>query len=188
MANRRLQKRIKQMNETDKTLVNRIAESGLITLNLEDFFPAGEVVEFDLKPYLHMELILKEKDFRAALKEHDWTQYEGKMLVVHCSTDAIIPVWAYMLVAANAEPHASTVFQGTKDDYYTLAFQQALADFDAAKYKQKRIVIKGCSDKPVPPSAYVELTRKLQPFAQSIMYGEPCSTVPIFKRPRVKKE
>ena len=169
----------------DKPLVNRVAASGLITINLEDFFPAEEVVVFDIKDYLYMELILKEKDFRAALKEHDWTQYEGKNLVVFCSTDAIVPVWAYMLVAAYAEPFANRVFQGDEDTFYKVFFNEAINQIDGAQYEQKRIVIKGCSNKPVPPSAYVELTQKLRPFAQSIMYGEPCSTVPIFKRPRV---
>ena len=170
----------------DKPLVNRVASSGLITINLEDFFPREEVVVFDLKDYLFMELILKEKDFREALKEHDWTQYSEKNLVILCSTDAIIPVWAYMLVTAYAEPHALKIFQGDVDTFYKVVFMAALDDIDATQYDQKRIVIKGCSDKPVPPSAYVELTRKLRPYAQSIMYGEPCSTVPIFKRPRKK--
>lgn len=166
-------------------LINRVANSGLISLNLEEFFPKGEIVKFDLKDYLYMELILKEKDFRAALKEHDWSQYDGKILLVYCSTDAIIPVWAYMLVTAYATPHAADIFQGDAEAYYKAAFAKALADLDATQYEQQRIVIKGCSDKPVPAAAYMELTRKLQPYAQSIMYGEPCSTVPIFKRPRV---
>jgi len=168
-------------------LVNRVANSGLITINLEDYFPAQAVVAFDLKDYLFMEMILKEKDFRKALKEHDWEQYQDKNLVVHCSADAIIPVWAYMLVVAYAEPFAHKVFQGTTEEFYKLHYQEALQNFDAAQYEQKRIVVKGCSDKPVPPSAYLELTRQLRPFAQAIMYGEPCSTVPIFKRPRVLK-
>ncbi len=173
---------------TDKPLVNRVANSGLITLNLEDFFPAQKTVVFDLKDYLFMELILKEKDFRAALKEHDWNQYQNKIVLVYCSTDAIIPVWAYMLVTAYAEPYAADVFQGKADAYYQAAFRQALSKIEPEQYQEKRIVIKGCSNKPVPPSAYVELTRKLRPFAQSIMYGEPCSTVPIFKRPRALKK
>lgn len=176
------------MDSADKPLVNRVAASGLITINLEDFFPKEEVVAFDLKDYLFMELMLKEKDFRAALKEHDWEQYNGKYLVVHCSTDAIIPVWAFMLVAAYAEPNATTIFQGTEDAFYKHAFYKALEQVNGADYEQKRIVIKGCSNKPVPVSAYVELTRKLRPHVQSIMYGEPCSTVPIFKRPRTLKK
>ena len=172
------------MTSNDKPLVNRVAQSGLITLNLEEFFSKPEVVAFDLKNYLFMELILKEKDFREALKDHDWSQYEGKILLVYCSTDAIIPVWAYMLVTAYAEPYAVDVFQGDEKNYYQMAFNRALEALDPKQYIEQRIVIKGCSDKPVPPSAYVELTRKLRPYAQSIMYGEPCSTVPIFKRPR----
>ncbi len=169
----------------DKPLVNRVASSGLITINLEEFFPKEEVIVFDIKDYLFMELILKEKDFRDALKEHDWNQYEGKNLIVYCSTDAIVPVWAYMLVAAYAEPFAKRVFQGDEDTFYKVVFNEAINKIDGAQYDQKRIVVKGCSNKPVPPSAYVELTRILRPFAQSIMYGEPCSTVPIFKRPRI---
>jgi len=169
----------------DKPLVNRVAASGLITINLEDFFPKEELLVFDIKDYLYMELILKEKDFRTALQEHDWPQYDGKNLVVFCSTDAIVPVWAYMLVAAYAGPFANRVFQGDEDTFYKVVFSEAVNKIDGAQYDQKRVVIKGCSNKPVPPSAYVELTQKLRPFAQSIMYGEPCSTVPIFKRPRV---
>ena len=172
----------------NKPLVNRVASSGLITLNLEEYFPAAEVALFDLKDYLFHGLILKEKDFRASLKEHDWEQYKGKQLLVFCSMDAIIPVWAYMLVSAYATPVAADIYQGTEEEFYKLSFQQTLNGIDFAEYEGKRIVIKGCSDKPVPPSAYAELTKRLQPFAQSIMYGEPCSTVPVFKRPRVLKK
>lgn len=171
------------MNDS-KPLVNRVAASGLITINLEDFFPKEEVVVFDIKDYLFMELILKEKEFRAALKAHDWLQYSGKVLLVYCSTDAIIPVWAYMLVAAHATPYASDIFQNDADTFHKIHFSKLIDQLDANEYEGKRIVIKGCSNKPVPPSAYLELTQRLQPFAQSIMYGEPCSTVPIFKRPR----
>lgn len=163
-------------------LVNRVANSGLITINLEDFFPQGEIAHFDLVDYLFMGLILKEKDFREALKNHDWTQYQGKVLLVYCSNDAIIPVWAYMLVATYAEPFALDIFQGDADNYYKAAFNRALSKVDPTTHEGQRIVIKGCSDKPVPPSAYLELTRLLKPYAQSIMYGEPCSTVPIYKR------
>ncbi len=172
------------MVATEQPLVNRVAASGLITLKLEEYFPKEELALFDLKDFLFMGLILKEKDFRDALKEHDWAQYEGKNLAVFCSADAIIPVWAYMLVTAYSAPYARDVFQGTADEFYKHIFQKALDGLDASQYEGQRIVIKGCSDKPVPPSAYVELTRKLQPFALSIMYGEPCSTVPIFKRPK----
>jgi len=168
-------------------LVNRVANSGLITLNLEDYFPKQEIAAFDLKGFLFMEMILKEKDFRAALKEHDWTQYAGKILTVFCSADAIIPVWAYMLVATYAEPYAVDIFQGTEEEYLKAVYRGVLKNMDFSEYEAKRIVIKGCSNKPVPPAAYLALTTKLRPYAQSIMYGEPCSTVPIFKRPRVVK-
>ena len=174
------------MSLEEKPLINRVANSGLITINLEDFFPKEELADFDLKDYLHMELILKEKDFRAALKSHNWEQYSGKHLLVYCSSDAIIPVWAYMLITAYATPYAISIFQGDANAFYQSAFADALSELNAEQYDQKRIVIKGCSNKPVPVSAYVDLTQKLQPFAQSIMYGEPCSTVPIFKRPRKK--
>lgn len=171
------------MNQ-DHTLVNRVANSGLITLNLEHYYPTQEITHIDIKDYLFKELILKEKDFRQALKEMDWSQYEDKIVLVYCSTDAIIPVWAFMLVSAYLAPVASDVFQGTEADYLTHYYANTVSSLDIAQYEGKRIVIKGCSDKPVPASAYLALTQALQPYAQSIMYGEPCSTVPIFKRPR----
>ncbi len=170
--------------DTENPLVNRVASSSLITINLEDFFPKEALVSFDLKQYLFMELILKEKDFREAIQQHDWSQYQDKVLLVFCSADAIIPMWAYMLVAANAAPYAADIFQGEAEAYYKMAFAKAIDNLNPADYDQKRVVIKGCSDKPVPAAAYVEITRLLQPYAQSIMFGEPCSTVPIFKRPR----
>lgn len=165
-------------------LVNKVAQSGLITIRPEDWFPKTEIQAFDLKDYLWKALILKEKDFRQALKAHDWEQYEGKILAVHCSADAIIPMWAYMLVAAYAQPLAKDVFYGTKADYIDAYFATKIEQLDTAPYEEKRLVIKGCGEIPVPPSAYLNLTKKLRPIALSIMYGEPCSTVPIYKRPR----
>lgn len=167
----------------EETLVNRVANSRLVTIDLETFYPAGEVVSFDLKDYLFMGLILKEKDFREALKTHDWEQYAGKNLAVFCSTDAIIPMWAYMLVAAHAAPFARDVFQGLPEQYAEFAFLKKLATINPDDFAGQRLVIKGCSDKPVPPSAYLEITRRLQPVVASIMFGEPCSTVPVYKRP-----
>ena len=169
----------------EKPLVNKVAKSGLITINLEKFFPTEQIVSFDLKDYLFMELILKEKDFRTALKEHDWSKYDKKVLCVFCSTDAIIPTWAYMLVTSYATPYANRVVQSDKETFIKLAYQTTLGNLDVSQYADKRIVIKGCSGKPVPPFAYVELTRLLRPIAKSIMYGEPCSTVPIYKKPRI---
>ncbi len=168
-------------------LVNRVANSGIITINLEEYYPSEDIVVFDLKDYLYMELILKEKDFRTALKALDWSQYQAKIVLVICSNDAIIPVWAYMLVSAYLTPVAHDVYQGAADAYLTHHYAGVIAQIEGEQYVGSRVVIKGCSDKPVPPSAYLQLTRQLQPHAQSIMYGEPCSTVPIFKRPRQLK-
>ncbi len=167
----------------DKPLINRVANSGLITLNLEDFFPEMPMI-FDIKDYLFQGLILKEKEFRKILKTYDWTQYESKALIITCSTDAIIPVWAYMLITSYAKPYASEIFVGEESSFFAEKMKSKIQEIDTSHYDEKRIVIKGCSKKPVPPAAYAELTRILIPYAQSIMYGEPCSTVPIFKRPR----
>jgi hypothetical protein len=172
----------------DKPLVNRVANSGLINFNLENHYPSNDFYVFDLKEYLFMELILKEKDFRQALKEFDWTQLKDKITLIVCTADAIIPVWAYMLVGAYAEEYAVGVFQGDKSEYLKYHYQKLIDNIDGTEYEKQRVVIKGCSDKEVPASAYTALTRKLKPFAQSIMYGEPCSTVPIFKRPRILKK
>lgn len=174
--------------EENSPLINRVANSGLITINLEDFFPKQEIVSFDIKQFLYMEMILKEKDFRAALKEWDWTSFQDKILCVQCSVDAIIPTWAYMLISANASPFAADIYFGQKDGFIQQHYDMILAQMDFEQYSEKRIVIKGCSDAAVPPSAYMKLTAFLRPFAQSIMFGEPCSTVPIFKRPRVIKK
>lgn len=173
------------MSTTNPPLVNKVAASGLITLKLETFWPQAELAELDIKDYLFKELLLKEKDFRAAMKAHDWTQYEGKVLLVHCSTDAIIPMWAYMLIAVHASPYAQDVFQGTAEDYYRTYFTQKLNALDVEAYKDQRVILKGCTDgKAIPPQAYLALTKRLRPIAKSIMFGEPCSTVPIYKRPR----
>ncbi len=168
-----------------KPLINRVANSALITINLENYYPDElSFLEIDMKEFLFKELILKEKEFRAALKEMDWTQFQDKSVLLFCSTDAIIPVWAYMLFSAHLAPYAAAVYFGKKEAFLEEHYNRTLAQEDMSVYEGKRIVIKGCSDKDVPASAYVTLTKALQPFAQSIMYGEPCSTVPIFKRPR----
>lgn len=166
-------------------LINRVAGSGLITINLESYFPERTIKSFDIGDYLFQGLILKEKDFREALKQHNWQQYTDSILCVFCSKDAIIPVWAFMLVNSHAAGVAAEVFNGTKDSYLSYHYKQVIKDMVTDAYQDQRIVIKGCSDKPVPPSAYADMVIKLQPIAQSIMFGEPCSTVPVFKRPRI---
>ncbi|MBP7273818.1 MAG: DUF2480 family protein [Saprospiraceae bacterium] len=166
----------------ETALVNKIANSGLIVIDLEEFFPTEQVAVFDLKDYLKMGLVLIEKEFREAVKQHDWHQYQSKVLLVYCSSDAIIPVWAYMLVATAAQPFASKVFLGTQEEFYKTYFYDVLQHLDVTPYQGQRLIIKGCSKQPVPASAYLEITNKLLPVAQSIMYGEPCSTVPVFKK------
>lgn len=169
------------------TLVNRVAQSGLITLKLEDYYPDKPVFEFDLKDFLFHGLILKELDFRKALKEHDWNQYKNAYLAVHCSADAIIPTWAYMLVASYASELVAGICYGTQKDFLIQYFREAIRTIDATAYKDAKIVIKGCSEKEVPASAYLELTAHLRPYATSIMFGEPCSTVPVYKRTKTSE-
>ncbi len=167
------------------TLVNRVTESGIITINLEDYFPKYEFISFDIKDFLFQGLILKEKDFREALKNLNWSIYEAKIVLVSCSTDAIIPLWAYMLIESHLHGISADAYQGTEDEYLRMYYRSVLNHLDAEQYAEKRIVIKGCSHKPVPSYAYGYITHLLRPYAQSIMFGEPCSTVPIFKRPRI---
>jgi hypothetical protein len=166
----------------DASLVNRVSQSGLVTLDLEQYFPKGNIISFDLTPYLFMGLILKEKDFRERLEELDWNQFAGQHLAVYCSADAIIPMWAYMLVASKAAPYVAGTIQCTPEQYADLHFLKTIAALPIAQYADKRVVIKGCSDKPVPPMAYFEITRLLTPTVRSMMFGEPCSTVPVFKK------
>jgi hypothetical protein len=166
-------------------LVNRVASSGLITLKPEEWAPAQSPVVFDLKDYLFMSLILKEQDFRDSMKAHDWAQYQDKVLCVYCSTDAIIPSWGYMLVATMAAPFAKEVFFGTPDQWISQQLMRHIENLDLAPYIDQRVIIKGCSDHvAIGPEIYVALTSRLVPVVKSLMFGEPCSTVPVFKRPK----
>jgi hypothetical protein len=167
---------------TDAPLVNRVKKSPLVTLNLETYYPDGNIVAFDLKDYLFKGLILREKEFRAAIDEINWEEFRDNLLCVYCSTDAIIPVWAYMLVATKAEPHAQDCFFGKKEQFLQYYFKKQIENEDWSKYQDGLIVIKGCSEKEVPRSAYFDLTLALKPYAKSIMFGEACSTVPVYKK------
>jgi len=167
---------------SDNTIVNKVAESGLLEIDLEKFYPKGEVVVFDLKDYLFMELILKEKDFREALKKQDFAPFRDKLVAVTCTADAIIPVWAYMLVASYLQPVAKDLVMGDADFLHKTIFLRNIHTIDPSAYQDKRIVIKGCGELETGPFAYLEITKLLRPVAKSIMYGEPCSTVPVFKR------
>ena len=163
-------------------IVNKVAQSGLISFDLADIYPTGECVLYDMKDNLFHGLILREKDFRDFVKQHDWSQYQGKHVAITCSADAIVPTWAYMLLANRMAPFAGTIVFGTLETLETLLFERAIAALDFGKFRDERIVIKGCGDLNIPVSAYVEITARLSKVARSIMYGEPCSTVPIFKR------
>lgn len=163
-------------------IVNKVAESSLITLDLEEHYPKEEIQVFDLKPLLFMELILKEKEFRSSLQQIDWNQYAGKTVTVTCSVDAVIPVWAYMLVVSYLQPIAKDVMLGDKDSALRSLFLQNINKIDLTDLTDKRIVVKGCGELPIGDYAYMEITKRLRPIAKSIMYGEPCSTVPVFKK------
>ena len=171
----------------EEVFVNKVAESGLITFDLEEYYPKGTIKVFDLKEYLFMGLILKEKDFRAALQTTDWASYTDAHVAVTCSADAIIPMWAYMLIASYLQPVAKDVVFGDEAKLISTLLLKNLAVVNGEEYTDKRVVVKGCGDVAVPEAAYVEITNKLRPFVKSIMYGEPCSTVPIYKKPAAPK-
>jgi Protein of unknown function (DUF2480) len=166
----------------DDIIINKVAESGLLELDLENYYPKGDVVVFDLKGYLFMELMLKEKDFREALKKQDFTIYQDKLVAVTCTADAIIPVWAYMLVASYLQPVVKEMVLGDAIFLHQTLFLRNINNININDYRDKRVVIKGCGDLETGPFAYFEITKLLRPLAKSIMYGEPCSTVPVFKK------
>jgi len=166
-----------------ETIVNKVAESGIITLDLAQYLPAdNSIAAFDLKPFLFREMILREKDLRDYVKTHDWSLYKDKFVAITCSVDAIIPTWAYMLVAIALKPFAKTVEFGTLEKLEEKIFDETLEKIDWKQFEGKKIVVKGCSKVEVPASAYVKTVAKLQPLAASLMFGEACSTVPLFKR------
>jgi hypothetical protein len=161
---------------------NKVAESGLITINLEDFISNHSVLSFDIKDFLFMEMLLKEKDFRESLDQYDWTKFQGKRANVFCSSDAIIPMWAYMLVVSKLSGIASDIYFGSLEEMEKEIFVENIQKIDAIQYQDKRVVVKGCGDKEIPPYAYLEISKKLIPVVKSLMYGEPCSTVPVYKK------
>lgn len=164
-------------------IVNKVAESGLISLDLQDYLPQeNQLAAFDLKEYLFMGMILKEKDFRSSLLSLDWTQFDHKWVALFCSADAIIPNWAYMLVATRLEPIAQGIFMGTPEAMTQHLLVKKIEGLEAKDFVDQRVVIKGCGDQTVSAGAYVAITQKLRPVVKSIMYGEPCSTVPVYKK------
>ncbi len=162
-------------------IINKVANSSLKTIDLEQFYPSGKRVLFDIKSWLFEELILKEKDFREAVATHDWSQYQQNFVAVTCSADAIIPSWALILVTSKLVPFAKKVVIGDLNTLETAIFQEIISNFSVEEFKDKPVIIKGCSDKPVPDAAFSFLIEKLQPFAKSILFGEACSSVPIYK-------
>lgn len=165
-----------------EVFVNKVAESGIITLDLENYYPKDAIAVFDMKDYLFMGLILKEKDFRQAIKELDRSVFQGKIAAITCSADAVIPMWAYMLAASALQPVAREIVFGSEEQTRKNLLLQNIAAIDTNEFTDKRVVLKGCGEMPIPEEAYIEMTKKLRPVAKSIMYGEPCSTVPVYKK------
>lgn len=161
---------------------NKVAESSLITFNLEDIYQIGARSVFDLKDFLFEGLILREKDYRQALKRFDWSKYQDEFVAITCTADAIVPQWAFMLAATYLQPVAKRIVMGTPETLETVLYQEALSNLNLEQFRDERVIVKGCAKYPVPTSAYVEFVSKLRPIAKAVMYGEACSTVPLFKR------
>jgi len=168
--------------KVSEEIINKVAQSGLLNLDLEDYYPREEIIVFDLKPLLFMEMILKEKDFRAALQSIDWSSYQDKILAVTCTADAIIPAWAYMLVAVAAEPYAKNIVFGNRQTALQQALLTNLRSIDINQFTDKRVIVKGCGDLSIEGFAYMEIARLLRPVVKSILYGEACSNVPVYKK------
>ncbi|WP_347373446.1 DUF2480 family protein [Aequorivita sp. Q41] len=165
-----------------KEIINRVANSKLKTFDLEEIYPKGERVSFDISQWLLEGIILRETEFREKAKAHAWSQYQDKYIALYCSTDAIIPGWAYLLLSMHVAPYAKKVTVGNLEELESILFAELLQQIDISEYKDKPVIIKGCAHKPIPQNAYVLLAQKLQPIAKSIMYGEACSSVPLFKK------
>lgn len=163
-------------------IINRVAQSRLVTFDLEELYPKGKRVVFDIKDWLFEELILREKQFRDDAQKHDWSQYKDNYVALTCSTDAIIPGWAFMLLAAHLQPYAKKVVIGDLETLETAIYQDIIANLDTTAFVDKPVIIKGCADLPVPENAYVLAMTKIQVVAKSVMYGEACSSVPLFRR------
>lgn len=163
-------------------LVNKVAESGLITLKMEEWISHAEIIELDIKQFLFRELILKEKEFRQSLKAFDYSHLKDKIVAIYCSSDAILPKWAFMLLTSNILPYSNKIYFGNKGEVEQKLLLQEINNLDISKFEGQRIVIKGCGKEEIPDFAFVEITKKLQPIVKSLMFGEACSTVPIYKK------
>lgn len=165
-------------------IINRVANSALEIFDLEDYYTKDKRLQIDISQWLIEGFLLREKDFRESLKNHDWTQYQDAYVAVFCSTDAIVPAWASILVTIHASLYAKKIVSGTFEDLETAIYQEILPALDYSKFADKAVIIKGCSKKPVPMNAYLQAAQHLQPYAKSIMYGEACSAVPLYKKPK----
>ncbi|MDO6743024.1 DUF2480 family protein [Tenacibaculum soleae] len=163
-------------------ITNRVANSKLITVDLEDYYPKGQRIVFDIKDWLYEELILREKDFREQVKNHDWSQYQNNYVALTCSSDAIIPSWAYLLLTAHLSEFANKIVVGNLELLETVIYQEIILKLDTTEFANKPVIIKGCTNKPIPASAYTFLIKKIHPIAKTIMFGEACSTVPLYKK------
>ncbi len=166
----------------DKEIINRIANSKLVVVDLEDFYPKGERKLFDIKDWLYEELVLLEKDFRERIHQHNWSQYQDQFIALTCTSDAIVPAWAFMLLTMHLQPYAKRIVVGDLELLETSIYHDIIQNLDITEFVDKSLIIKGCTNKPVPANAYILLSQKLRPIAKSIMYGEACSSVPLFKR------
>lgn len=168
----------------EQPIVNRVAKSKIQTIDLEKFYPEGERLALDISQWLYKGFVIKEKEFRQALKEHDWEQYQNKYIALYCSNDAIVPEWAYMLITTYLYNYAQKVIYGTLQELELLLFDEVISQIDSQDYIDKPVIIKGCSEKSIPQNAYIQLIQKLQPVVKSMMFGEACSSVPLYKKPR----
>ncbi|RNC88044.1 MAG: DUF2480 family protein [Winogradskyella sp.] len=165
-------------------IVNRVANSKLKVIDLEDFYPEGRRILFDIKDWLLEGLVLREKEFRAYVSDHDWTQYQDTYVALHCSTEAIVPDWAYMLISIQLQNIAKLSIVGNLEQLESIIYTDIISNLEVASYEDLPVIIKGCSNKPVPANALILLSQKLKPIAKSIMFGEACSAVPLYKKKR----
>ena len=165
-------------------IINRVANSKLQVIDLEDFYPEGKRVLFDIKDWLLEGLVLREKDFRASVSNHDWSQYKDNYVALYCSTDAIVPDWAYMLIAIQLQDIAKLSVIGNLEHLESIVYSQIISELDISTYKDLPVIIKGCSNKPVPSNALILLIQRLKPIAKSLMFGEACSSVPLYRKKR----
>lgn len=168
----------------EQPIVNRVAKSKIKTIDLEKLYPEGDRIALDISQWLYKGFVVKEKAFRASLKDHNWTQYSHQNVALYCSTDAIIPEWAYMLITTYLKDYANKVICGSLEQLELLLFSDVIESIDTNQYIDKPVIIKGCSEKKIPQNAYIQLVQKLQPFVKSMMFGEACSSVPLYKKPR----